>query len=347
MVAALAPLHVSAGRADAAVAPAVPPPSNVVFAPGTWRGRAVGTGAIHTEPADGLISKPFIIDFEFVVGVDGSVQGLWLWSGEVTVATDVSSGVFAMEGSGELAGSPAVVDLTGVIHVAGSVTTQGQTIEIAHDEQAEASFWPTWTSCTLATGDLATVGRGLQQSAGVGTTVRAPFAARMISPPDEDSSLEATYSDLVLAAESLLAGNPPAGADFLDLVVRVEAWHNNLLRAARCGGATPNLMPGTHPHTYLIELLGALVIAAMGNPSVYMAADVQMIAGAALRIGLLGAAAPNSELAEDVAAALLAALEAKLADAESNDDEDACMVVAITATTLGLTTLATQAQQCA
>lgn len=336
--------HSAVGTAGAASTTAA---GSVLFAPGTWRGRAVGTGGIHAEAADGLVSQPFVVDFELLVGSDGDVDGLWLWSGEVTVASDVSSGVFSMEGSGELGGNQSVIELTGVIHMAGSVTTQGQTIEIAHDEPASADFWPTWTSCTLATGDLATVGRGMQESAGVATTVRAPFTARMISPPDEDHSLEATFAELVLAAEGLLGSGPPAGTDFLDLVVRVEAWHHNLLRPTRCGGATPNLMPGTHPHTSLIELLGALVIAAMANPTLYSAADLQVIAGAALRLGLVGAAAPDADLADDVGAALLAALEAQLAEADANDDAEACMTIAITSTMLGDTAVAAKATGCA
>lgn len=325
------------------------PPAGPVFAPGTWRGRAVGTGAISADGGSATISQPFLVDFEFVVAGDGSVtNGLWSWTGAVTATTEAAgTSVFSFEGEGELGGTQTHLVLTGVIHVAGSVTVQGQTLTVDSDEPANAEFFPGWASCTVVTGDLALPGRASQTAAGVATSVRAPYTARLVAPADADTSLEQAFSDLVLEAETLAGIAHPIAAQVVDLVERVESWQHNLFRAGSCGGATPNLAPGTQPHTYLVQLLGAIVIAALGDPTGYSADQVQMIANAAVRIGIVGVAAPDAELSTEVLAVIDAALRTKLGEAITKGDETSCTIIAVTAYGLGLTALAGEALACA
>ena len=143
----------------------------------------------------------------------------------------------------------------------------------------------------MATGDLAIGGRAAQQDAGVATTVKAPFTARMVAGPDADSTIEQVFFGLVTDAEAIFAAGAPVAADVVDLVLRIEAWHHELFRAAQCGSATPNLMPGTQPHTYLVDLIGTILIAALANPAAYSTNDILDLGLAAVRIGVIGTAA--------------------------------------------------------
>lgn len=79
----------------------------------------------------------------------------------------------------------------------------------------------------------------------------------------------------------------------------------------------------------------------------YDAFDLQTLASAAIRIGVIGAASPSPELSSQLKQVLANALAAALVDADSPDDKDECTVIAGTALALGLTDLAAAAQACA
>ena len=250
-----------------------------------------------------------------------------------------------MDGSGPLSGTNSLVELTGTIHTSGTVTVDGNVLEVDQDMPAQATFSADWTSCSVATGDLATVGREIEQSAGVATSVKAPFTARMVAGPDADSTIEQVFFELVTDAEAIFAAGAPSAADVVDLVLRVERWHHELFRAAECGAATPNLMPGTQPHTYLVDLIGTILIVALANPAAYSTDDILDLGLAAVRIGLIGTAAVDSGLADpNVEASLRAALQSKLDGAE---DKVECQIVAIAASALGFTDIAAGAVACA
>lgn len=339
----------STPSSGARVAAAAIPPPLPAFGPGTWRGRAIGTGAISASGNEGFAAEPFVIDFEFSVRADGTVEsGVWSWSGEVAVATTTgASGVFAMQGSGPMSGTGERVEMTGTIHVSGSMNVQGNVIDVETDQPANAAFSPTWAACTVVTGDLATEGVAAQAEAGVATNVKAPFTARMIAAADADSTLEQVFFELVTEAEAILAAAaaPPA-ATVVDLVGRIEAWHHQLFRARQCGGAAANLTPGTQPHTYLVELISTILITELADPSAYSAAELQHLAVAAVRIGAVGTAAPDADLAAQVKGALHDALQQKLIDAIAEQDEVDCGAVLISSLALGFQDLVTEASVC-
>lgn len=324
------------------------PPLRPAFAPGWWVGRAVGTGGITTAAAAAAATEPFIINFEFDVAADGTVtRGTWEWYGEIAVITEASDGTFAMAGEGTLSGRQNPVILSGTINVAGSITTNGMTVDVGFSEPASAQFAPSWASCTIATGDLAVTGRMQQQSAGVGTSVRAPFTARMLARPNDDRSVEETYSTLVADAEALLASTPPVDQEAIyQLGKQIAAWQRALLRAAQCGGATPNLAPGTHANTYLIEVFGALVGAAAADPNVTWQA-LYLLASIAVEVGVIGSAAPDAASAAELKATIEAALAAAIQQAIADGDQEACTGLKVAAATVGASDLVLAAGSCA
>jgi hypothetical protein len=85
----------------------------------------------------------------------------------------------------------------------------------------------------------------------------------------------------------------------------------------------------------------------LADPSDYSTSDIHTLAIAAIRIGAVGASAPDPQLAEQVRNTLLDALTAKLADAEATENHGDCTIVSLAATAMGFTELALQAQACA
>ena len=336
------------GAASVNLVDAVPPP--VAFPPGVWKGVGVGTGGINAAGAAGFIAEPIIVHFEVVVAPDGAVvNGVWDWAGEISVAAEGVEGTFALTASGPLAGSGARVELSGLIHMSGSVRVQGNDYPIEQDLPAAGAFSPSSVSCNVVSGDLATEGRQLQEAAGVATTVTGPFTAHRIEDPGDESvaGFEETYTELVMTAQSLLATGQPPASDVVAFVERAEDFYTNLYASLQCRGATPGLLPGQHLFAYFAELVGQLIVVMLADPSAYSTSDVHTLAIAAIRIGVVGNSAPDPQLAEQVRNTLLDALNAKLADAEATENHGDCTIVSLAASAMGFTELAIQAQACA
>lgn len=66
-----------------------------------------------------------------------------------------------------------------------------------------------------------------------------------------------------------------------------------------------------------------------------------------MRIGVVGSAAPDPALAAQVRQVLHDAVATKLAEAEATENKDACVIVVMTATSMGFSDLLGPAKACA
>ena len=327
--------------------PPTPPPVSPAFLPGIWKGAAIGTGVISGPDVNAFFSEPFRMKFEFEVAPDGTVvNGVWSWTGEVTMAGEDVVALFSMTASGTVAGAGTRVQYAGVIHEVGTVTVNNQEFPIDQNVDAAGAFSPTSVSCAVATGDVATEGRALQEGAGMSTTVTGPFTAQRTASPDAAADFEQAFGDLVLEAQALIAQGLPAVADVLALAEKAEDFYQNVFATGRCAGGAPNLMPGKQAYTYFVKVIGELVLTALANADAYDAHDINVLAIAALRIGVIGAAAPEPALATEVLEAFRNTLEQKLAEAQAAGDQAACDVITITASALGMTQVWADAVAC-
>lgn len=339
---------VPAPRAGAVIPASVPTPpeASPSFPPGSWKGVAVGTGGINFADASARAADPIIYRFEFDVAPDGAVtNGLWYWDGPLVSEADDMGASFTYTASGTLGGTGARVEIAGVVHMSGSVTVQGNVMPVENDMPAGGAFSPMSVSCNVVSGNLAQ--EGLQ--AGVASSVTAPFTAHRIAAAGEAGvpGFEETYTELVLTVQNLLAAGQPPAADVVELAERAEAFYQEVFASASCPDGATNLQPGKQPYTYFVELLSQVLLTALADPSGYTADDIHALAIAAVRIGVVGAAAPDPELAAQVRTALFDAVESKLADAQATQDKAACTIVVITATSMGFTELVGPAQACA
>jgi len=338
-----------AGAAFPATVP-VPPDASPAFPPGTWKGTAVAKGSISGHGASAFWAAPTVMTFEFDVAPDGAVtNGIWSWAGPIASAAEGVEGNFDMSGSGTLGGTGARVELSGIVHMSGSVTVQGNVYPVENDSPAAGGFSPTTVHCAVVSGDMATEGQQAQTDAGMATSVTAPFMAQRIAGPGQGTvpGFEETYVELVMTVENLLATGQPAAADVVALAERAEAFYQEVFASAGCPDAPTNLMPGKQPYGYFIELISQILITALADPSGYTADDIHALAMAAARIGAVGPSAPDPELAAQVRTVLFDAVESKLADAQAEQDKDACTIVFLTATAMGFTELVGPAQACA
>jgi hypothetical protein len=331
-------------------APVHAAPPSASFPPGVWKGAAVGTGGISQPGIDAFISQPIAFNFEVEVAADGSVVGgNWSMTGEVAAATPGAEGTLSLGGSGTFGGTGARVALTGTITFAGNITVQGAPFPINFTADAAGGFSPTTATCTFVTGDIATEGRAAQQAAGFATTVTGPFTAYRIGNAGAEGvpGFEAQYVELVGKADALLAQTPPPAAEVVALVQQVEAFYHNVFNYGACPGGSPNLQPGKQPYTYFVKTIGALLLAALADPSAYSVDDLSALAFAALRIGVIGSAAPDPELSAQVSQALFDALSAQLSAAVAANNQTDCVIIHITASSLGFTELLADAKVCA
>ena len=106
------------------------------------------------------------------------------------------------------------------------------------------------------------------------------------------------------------------------------------------------MLPGKQHYSHFVGLLGQVLLTALADPSVFSADEVLTLAFAAVRIGVVGGAAPDPELSAQVWQALYDAVETKLADATAAQNKGDCMSLLVTATALGFTGLVAPAQAC-
>lgn len=293
--------------------------------------------------------QPFLVRFEVEVGPDGTVVGrVWNWDASISTAAEGVGGNFELSASGDLSGLGSAVNLTGVVHMAGTVSAQGQLIDVENDAPAAATFFP-WSATCNAVWDFATLGREAQAAAGVATTVQGPFSAHRIANSGDDAGpgFEEAFAELVASGEALLAAGTPPAAEVVAFVQRAEDFYHQVFWYSTCPGDASSVRPGTQEYTYFVVLVGSLLLAALENLSAYDAYDLWSLATAAVRIGVIGSASPSPDLSAQVKQLLANALANALIDAEETGDKDRCAAVFNGATALGLSDLAGAAKACA
>ena len=181
------------------------------------------------------------------------------------------------------------------------------------------------------------------------TTARGPFSAHRIANPGQGAGpgFEETFDQLVARGEALLAAGTPPAADVLAFVEDAEDFYHAVFGYSACPGDAAGVRPGTQAYTYFVVIVGGLILTALAEPGAYDAYDLSALALAAIGIGVIGAAAPDAQLAADVKQVLANALAAAMLDAEANGEKNQCARISLTAKALGLGDLATAAAACA
>lgn len=350
-VLAAPPAHAAEPPATAAFAAVVLPPApQSAFPPGTWKGVVRASGGISGSGAEGFVVEPFLVRFEIEVAPDGTVVGgVWDWNAAISTAAEGVSGNFDVSASGELGGLGSAVEMSGIVHMAGTVSTSGQVMDVSFDSPAAGSFAPSSATCNSVWGDMATTGREAQAAAGMSTTVKGPFSAHRIANPGAGAGpgFEEAFAQLVTTGEALLAAGTPPSAEVLAFVEDAEDFYHQVFSYSACPGDAATVRPGTQAYTYFVVLVGSLILQALADPSAYDAYELSALAIAAVRIGVIGAAAPDAQLANDVKQVLANALASALLDAEAAGEKNKCARISLTATALGLGDLAAAAAACA
>ncbi len=315
------------------------------FPPGKWKGKGVWTGAISGNDVGVTIVGASVYDFELNVDPEGNIDGLWtLAPTKVNVAMpegESASGVIS--GMGGLAGNgAATVDGTYTISITiPSVGVSGYEVALP----AEGSFWPTSGSCTFIQGDLANQARESQQAAGFATSVVGPFTAKRIAAPGDDGtqSWDESYVELVEKMTELLGTPNPSTTEVLALVIGVDEFTANLVKASVCNEAPSNLEKGKQPYTWFIERFTELMNKILDDPSAYSGADIAEMLIASVNIGAVGSAAPDSEAAAQLKAKFEQVLNQKLDDDIAKGDKVDAVLIYLAAAQAGLGELATKA----
>jgi hypothetical protein len=326
------------------------PTTTAAFPPGVWKGSGAMTGAISTDGATAFAEGPWIFRFTVEIAADGTVvDGSIEGSGTVSAVVSGGEGTFELSLAGTLGGSSARVETSGNLHMSGSVTAQGMNVPVELDFPAMGGFSATSSSCTVVTGDFAAEARDAQIDAGLATSVTGPFTAVRVAAAGDNLApgFEEEYVALVQRADALATMDTPPAADVVALVEQSEAFYQSVYSSAPCPGGPTNLEPDQQPYTYFVRKLGEVLLKALANPAAYSADDIHAMGVAALQIGVIGGAAPDAALGQQVDEALFNALATKLSEAIESQNETDCGIIHIAAGTLGFDEMLADAQACA
>jgi hypothetical protein len=326
------------------------PPTTAVFPPGVWKGSGVMTGAISIDGATAFSEGPWIFRFTVEIAPDGSVvDGSIEGSGTVSAVVPGGEGTFEISLTSTLGGSSAWIETNGNLHMSGSVIAQDMNVPVELDFEAMGGFSATSSSCTVVTGDYAAEARDAQMDAGLATSVTGPFTAVRVAAAGDNLApgFEEQYVALVQQADALVAMVTPPAADVVALVAQSEDFYQNVASSTACPGGPTNLEPGKQPYTYFVRKVGELLLKALANPAAYSVADIDAMATAALRIGVIGGAAPDAALGQQVDQVLFDALATKLGEAIESQNAADCGMIHITAGMLGFDDMLADAQTCA
>jgi len=328
-----------------AVSPVLAAKPSMPFPPGKWKGKGIWTGSISGNQVGATVVGAAVYDFELNVDPEGNIDGLWtLGPTKVNVAMpagESASGIIS--GMGGLAGNgSATVNGTYTISITiPSVGVSGYEVDLP----AEGSFWPTTGSCTFVQGDMANQARDNQQAVAFATSVVGPFTAKRIAAPGDDGtqSWDESYVELVEKMSELLGAPNPSTSEVLALVIGVDEFNANLVKASECNEAPSNLEKGKQPYTWFIERFTELMNKILDNPAAYSGADIAEMLIASVNIGAVGSAAPDQAAAAQLKAKFEQVLNQKLDDDIAKGDKVDAVLIYLAAAQAGLKELAAKA----
>jgi hypothetical protein len=344
----VAVLAAAAFIAFASSAPTPALPKKPAFPPGSWKGNAFLSGSISKQGIFATGSGPiaFVVSVEANGKAGGALDFQVVGSSKVDVGGVTGSGKLTMSGTLDLGGTGSRVTFSGPVHVSGTVTANGLTVPVNFTAPAGGGFSPRSVTCTQVTGDLAVEGRQAQQAAGFATTVKAPFVAVRYAAAGGDEGLPeqlaAEYEALLARIAEAAKGNPTA-EEIRQLAADIEALDAAMLGAAACGDPPPGFEKGIVAQDTFLARLSDLLAAVVLNADAYTTQDVISLLATAIRIGAVGAAAPDQASSKALLESFADILNGKLDEAIASANTDSIFDIYVWATQAGLTELAAEA----
>lgn len=324
----IAIMTVAAVYAVTSVSPVLAGKPTATIPPGTWHGTAYVTGGISGNQLMANLTSPSVYTFEFQVQPDGTViKGLWNTNtANVSVnVPELGPAGGTISGGGSLGGNSEFVTAAGTYAITVSIPSLGVS-GFPVEFPAAGGFQATTANCNTIYGDLATEARQQQQAAGYATSVMGPFTATRIAGPGEQGvpGWEQNYIQLLDKMDAMIKNPKPSAKEVLDLVIEIELFQANLVKAQSCPDLPKSFKKGKQPYTWFVEKYTELLNKLLDNPDAYSGSEIFTMMYAAYQIGALGSAAPDEQAAQELLAKFKQVLDKKIdADIAAGDKSDA------------------------
>jgi hypothetical protein len=322
----------------------VPPPVPVVlpldFPDGVWHGTSLYGGAINRPGVWAAANGDVVFD---ITVLDGKVtDGTMTIELPGTSESATGTANITLTGTLKMSGTAAIVEFSGPVTMKGTATSGGFSVPIDFTGISDGALSPTWVTCNVVSGDLATQARDMQEAAGFTSSVAGPFVA--VRSGGEELAQE--YAALVAAIADLLVVKPTP-EQVLELAQQAEALVKKRAALGACGSLPPDYVPGV-PEFVIGDLFQELLQKALSDPDAYTAQELLSLLGSGIRVRAVGNSVPGEGPYQDFAKSLLVqfenALEAKLDAAAAAGDWETVQDIWTAAQQLGLAALADKAK---
>jgi hypothetical protein len=317
----------------------------LAFPDGTWQGTTLSAGGTITQ-GDIFGAAEAEVYFEFRV-VEAEVAGGGMeTSGSSASNVPGATANQTFSGTFELSGPAEEIAFEGLTEFSGTVTAGGLTVPYEGSGEGGGSFFPKTATCSKVTGDLAYRGRQVQAASGFATDVVAPYVALRVKDVEAEKVLAefdalAVEINLALAAAAVSDGQQVVDQLF-ELVQRAWTILNHVHALKACGDIPRGFKEGL-ADGYFAEVFQVLVSALLARRDSLTTAQLLSILGVAYQTGVVGAAAPDLVLAEDILNQFADVLSARVDDALAEGDIQSLTEILAAAEQLGLDDLAAKA----
>jgi hypothetical protein len=318
--------------------------SGAAFPSGTWAGSATYLGALDTGSVSAFADS--VINFRMLVSSGQVASGTIAMIGSShSVALEGGSADIAFAADGTLSGPATRVLITAEAVFSGIARVEGYEVPIDISMPFGGSFSPSWATCTEVGGDLATEGRDIAAAQGLQLDAEAIFLAMRVSDAgaeDPDHYIPKDYADLVDDLIAAQSGDVPT-SDLVDLIRRVEELNAQIIGAAACGETPAGFEEGLVKDDFFLQQLKAIYDKILKSPGDYSTHEQIFLLMSAVRVGVIGASAPDQGFSDSALLLFEAALSDALA-ATPDGEQKTIVDIYIAAKQVGLTDLAAAAE---
>lgn len=318
------------------------------FSNGTWVGTATYFGELNEATVNALAAAD--IGFKLVVSGGQVTTGTLTMTGQgSSVETSVGgSAILNVSLTAELSGSADNVAVTGTATFTGTAQAQGFEVPIDFSGPVSGSFQPEWATCTQVGGDFGTQAEEAAAAYGLNVQAEGLFVAKRVADGFEDDPkkyIPPDYTKLVDDMQKAAAGDITA-AELKKLVQRIEEVNAEIVGAALCDQVPAGFEEGLVKDDFFYDQFKAIfdkILSAPGKFSVYDLADFLTTA---IRVGAVGAAAPDQAYSDATLQKFEQAFVDRLATLNANTPAgaDAILAIYVAAKQAGLTDLANAAK---
>jgi hypothetical protein len=265
------------------------------FSSGTWVGTAKYFGQVD-QPMVSAAAEA-VVNFKFRVSGGEVVEGTLTALGEGT-GIEMGAGASATMNfsvNATLQGPAEYIRFQGTSTFKGTASVDGFEMPLDLSGAIRGKLEPAWATCTQAGGSFGTELGDVAAAYGTPVNVDGVFVAKRVAEAyDEDPAvwIPGDWKALVEDMEAAAEGSPTVD-ELGALILRIAAVDAEIVGAALCGDVPPGFEEGLVKDDYFYALLLQIFDKILDNADAYSVYGHANMLVLAVRVGAVGASAPD------------------------------------------------------